>query len=125
MAGPGDRARDSGEIADKGRRLAAFAVEVLNLADLVGVVVKEESVFLLKVVAEVLALQDAMELAEKLEGVLNVGDVLKVGIDVVLELGFNSGYISLKLNKITIESVVVELKKLVVLLLEASNSLVE
>jgi len=121
VARPGDGTRDGGEITDKGRRLAAFAVKVLNLADLIGVVVEQKSVLLLEVVAEVLTLQDTVELTEKLEGVLNVSDVLKVCINVVLELSLNSGDISLKLDEIAIESVVVKLKKLVVLLLETGN----
>jgi len=101
--------------------LAAFAVKVLNLADLIGVVVEQKSVLLLEVVAEVLTLQDTVELTEKLEGVLNVSDVLKVCINVVLELSLNSRDIGLKLDEIAIESVVVKLKKLVVLLLETGN----
>lgn len=121
MARPGNGTRDGGEITDKRRRLAAFAVKVLNLADLIGVVVEQKSVLLLEVVAEVLTLQDTVELTEKLEGVLNVGDVLKVCINVVLELSLNSGDIGLELDEIAIESVVVKFKKLVVLLLETGN----
>jgi DNA polymerase III gamma/tau subunit len=121
VARPGNGTRDGGEITDKRRRLAAFAVKVLNLADLIGVVVEQKSVLLLEVVAEVLTLQDTVELTEKLEGVLNVGDVLKVCINVVLELSLNSGDIGLELDEIAIESVVVKFKKLVVLLLETGN----
>jgi hypothetical protein len=105
--------------------LSPLAVEVLDLADLVRVVVEQQGVLLLKVVAEVVTLQDTVELAQELERILDVGDVLEVRVDVVLQLSLNSGDIGLELDEITVECVVVELKELVVLLLEASDGRVE
>jgi hypothetical protein len=67
MATPSNRARNSRQIPYKRRCLSALSIQVFNLTNLVRVVVEKESVLLLQVVAEVLSLQNAMELPQELE----------------------------------------------------------
>jgi hypothetical protein len=67
VAGPGDGTGNGGQVADKRRCLSAFAVQVLDLADLIGVVVEQEGVLLLEVVPQVVTLQNAVEFAQELQ----------------------------------------------------------
>jgi len=82
-------------------------------------------VLLVQVVLQVLTVKDGLELAEELEGILNVGDDLEVLVDVLLEGGLHRGYINVKFDEISVEGVVVEVQKLVVLFLEELNVVLE
>jgi hypothetical protein len=97
----------------------------LNLNNLVLVVLEESLVLSVEVVAEVITVKDSLELSEELEGVLNVGYNQEVVVDVLLEGGLDAGNINVEFNKVPIEGVVVEVKELVVLLLEEGNVVLE
>lgn len=89
------------------------------------IAVEQCLVFFLQVVLQVISVQDALKLAEKLQGVIDVGDYSKVVIDVALQRSLDIGHVDVELNKITVKGVVVEVKQLVVLLTEPLNGLFE
>ena len=97
----------------------------LNLNNLVLVVLEEGLVLSVEVVAKVITVKDSLELSEEFEGVLNVGDDQEVVVDVFLEGGLDAGHINVEFNKVPVEGVVVEIKELVVLLLEEGNVVLE
>jgi len=55
--------------------------------------------------------ENAEEFAEKTKGVLNVDDVREVRVDIVCELVLNSADVDIELNEITIEGVILVVKK--------------
>lgn len=71
------------------------------------------------------AVKDAAELLEELEGVLDVGDVVEVLINVALQVLLDMGDFKVKLDVVFVEESVEVVKQLVVLLLELLDSLVE
>ena len=70
-------------------------------------------------------MEDTLELSKEVQGSLDVSDDLEVLVNVLLELGLDGGDINLEVDEISVESVACRVKKLVVLLLEHGNELVE
>jgi len=61
-------------------------------------------------------MEDGTELAEKTKGVFDVDDVLEVAVNVAGQFLLNTADIDVELNEITIESVILVVKKLLVAL---------
>ena len=93
-------------------------VLILDLVNLKTIVVEENCVLRIYTVAEIIALKNSLELTKKLQGVFNGSNNLEVLIDVLLQLSLNSRHFDVEFDKVTIEGVVMEVEKLVVLLLE-------
>jgi len=89
VARPGDASRNCGQVSHNRRVVLVTVVLLLNLGDLHSVVVEEESVLRVEAVFEVVSDENSLELAEKLKRVLNRGNVLKVLVNVGLELSLN------------------------------------
>ena len=70
-------------------------------------------------------MENTLEFSKEVQRSLDVGDDLKVLVNVLLELGFNGGNINLEVDEISVESVACRVKKLVVLFLEHGHELVE
>jgi len=75
MSGPGDGTRDNGQVSHDGRVSALLLVLLLDLLDETRVLVEEQLILAGQVALQVVAMEDAAELAEESEGVLDVDDV--------------------------------------------------
>ena len=93
-------------------------VLILDLVNLKTIVVEENCVLRIYTVSEIIALKNSLELTKKLQGVFNGSNNLEVLVDVFLQLSLNSRHFDVEFDKVTIEGVVMEVEKLVVLLLE-------
>jgi hypothetical protein len=122
---PGDATGNSWQISHNRRVVLVLLILVLNLVDLQTIVVEEDGILRVNAVAEVITLKDSLELSEELEGIFNAGNHFEVFIDVALELCLHGGYVHIELNEITIEGVIVEVKKSVILLLESAHIALE
>lgn len=120
VAWPGDWARNSGQVADDWGCTLVLGVGFLDLHNLVLVVLEQGLVLVVQVVAEVVTVKDSLELSEQLKRVFDVSNNKEVLVNVLLKRSLNRWHINIKLNEVTIERVVVEVKKLMVLLLEGS-----
>ena len=63
---------------------------VLNVFDFKTVVLEQDSVFRVETGLEILSVEDRLEFSQELKRLINVGAVLKVFVDVVLEFRLNS-----------------------------------
>lgn len=70
-------------------------------------------------------MQNWFELSQEFERVLNVADNFEILVYVLLEGSFYWTHVNVEFNKVTIESVVVEIKKLVILFLERVDIVLE
>jgi hypothetical protein len=69
--------------------------------------------------------ENTLEFSEEIQRSLNVSDNLEVLVNVLLELSLNRRNINFEVNEISVESVTSRIKKLMVLLSELLDKLVE
>ena len=100
-------------------------VLILDLVNFDTIVLEQDGVFGVQSVLQVISVEDTLELSKEVQGSLDVSDDLEVLVNVLLELSLDGGDINLEVDEISIESVACGVKKLVVLLLEHGNELVE
>lgn len=74
------------------------------------IISKEYSIFSLQIVFKVLTMKDCLEFSKKFQWIFNVSNNLKIFVNVGLKGCLNWTYINIKLNEITIESIIVEIK---------------
>lgn len=100
-------------------------VLLFDLSNLERIVCKKNSVLLIQTIFKIFAMENGFKLPKKFERILNVADNLKVFVDVGLKRGLNGANVNVELNKIAVKCIVVEIKKLVVLLFEHVDVVLE
>jgi len=125
VAGPGDVARNGGQVTGDGRLVFLLLVELLDLLELLAVVLEDDVELGVKVGLERLALKNVLELVEEVERVLNGGDVLERLVDELLEGSLQVGDANVELNVVAVELVVVVVEEVVLLAAELRLDLEE
>lgn len=118
VSGPGDGSGNSWQVPHNLWVALELLVLLLNSVDLGSVLSEQDSVLGVQAILQVVSMEDRFELSEKLEGVFNGGDLLEVLVNVVLELDLNLGHINVEFDEISVEGVLVVVKKFVLLVLE-------
>jgi hypothetical protein len=90
-----------------------------------SIVLEQDGIFGVQSILQVVSVENTLEFSEKIQRSLGASDNLEVLVNVLLELSLNRRDINLEVNEISIESVTGRIKKLVVLLSELLNKLVE
>lgn len=89
VTGPGNAARNSWQVANNWWVALVLVVLLLNRDDLHLVVLEENGVLLGQVGAQVVTVNDGLELAEELQVLFDVVDDFEVLVNVLLESGLN------------------------------------
>ena len=110
VARPGDGAGDDGQVAHDGWVQALLLILVLDLSDQARVLAEEIWELGLEARLQILTVEDALELAEKAERVLNVDDVSEVLFNVLGELALDTAHVDVELDEVTIEGVILVVK---------------
>mmetsp|Transcript_25632 Transcript_25632/g.73751 ORF Transcript_25632/g.73751 Transcript_25632/m.73751 type:complete len:268 (+) Transcript_25632:816-1619(+) len=119
VARPCDVARDGREVPHDGRRGLALLVLVLHLVQLQAVVVEDHRELRLQIGAKVLALQDALQLVEKLQGCLDGRDRLEGCVDELTQAVLQLRDLHIEVHVVTVKPMLLEVQHVVFLSLEA------
>ena len=89
MSGPGDASRNCWQVSHDWRVVLVLLILVLNLMDLKAVVVEQDGVLGVQSILQVVSVENGLELSQEFQRILDIGDYLKVLVNVVLELSFD------------------------------------
>mmetsp|Transcript_39932 Transcript_39932/g.120716 ORF Transcript_39932/g.120716 Transcript_39932/m.120716 type:complete len:253 (+) Transcript_39932:1126-1884(+) len=125
MPRPGDVAGDRGQVAHHGGRGLALLVLVLHLVQLEPVVAEDDGELGLELCAEALALQDALELIQQLQGPFDGSHRVERVLDKLPEAVLQVRDAVVELHVVAVEPVLLEIEHVVLLRLEREQDRLE
>jgi hypothetical protein len=125
MAGPCNCASNRRQIAHNWWLLLVTLIVRLDFLNISSIGVEESDEISSEARSQGITAQNCFKLAQKTEGINNVGDIFEFALNILLEHGLDVRDLNVEFNEITVKSVFLVVEETVVLALELGDVSIE